>query len=229
MLRQGVVARDFDGAVPRVLVRTETTKSRRADTLAIHPQLAGIEYGSRTIGYADFHALRSTVSTMMAAAEMGQRMRQAHMRHTDPRLTECTYMDESLLPVAEELSRVPAILAPGEPAPEAIPLRATGTDGNAMCVANLQQTYLTSGNCLAFDGNDGGAQIGESGSAQVASAQEESPGLSGLVGKAGERIRTVDIHVGNRRLTLPGIRKRRYRRGLAASRKARLDRHFGPQ
>ena len=133
----------------------------------------------------------------MAAAEMGQRMRQAHMRHTDPRLTECTYMDESLLPVAEELSRVPAILAPGEPAPEAIPLRATGTDGNAMCVANLQQTYLTSGNCLAFDGNDGGAQIGESGSAQVASAQEESPGLSGLVGKAGERIRTVDIHVGN--------------------------------
>ena len=132
----------------------------------------------------------------MAAAEMGQRMRQAHMRHTDPRLTECTYMDESLLPVAEELSRVPAILAPGEPAPEAIPLRATGTDGNAMCVANLQQTFLTSGNCLAFDGNDGGAQIGESGSAQVASAQEESPGLSGLVGKAGERIRTVDIHVG---------------------------------
>ena len=41
MLRQGVVARDLDGAVPRVLVRTETTKSRRADTLAIHPQLAG--------------------------------------------------------------------------------------------------------------------------------------------------------------------------------------------
>ena len=39
-------------------------------------------------------------------------------------------------------------------------------------------------------------------------------GLQGLESKAGERIRTVDIHVGNRRLTLPGTRKRRYRRGL---------------
>ena len=40
----------------------------------------------------------------MAAAGMSQRVWQAHMRHTDPRLTECTYMDESLLPVAEQLS-----------------------------------------------------------------------------------------------------------------------------
>ena len=63
--------------------------------------------------------------------------------------------------------------------------------------ANMQQTDPTSGHCLASHGNDGGAQIGEIGSAQVARAQEESPGLPGLVGKAGERIRTVDIHVGN--------------------------------
>ena len=158
---------------------------------------AGVEYGNRTIGYADFHALRKTLSTMMAAAGMSQRVRQAHMRHTDPRLTECTYMDESLLPVAEELSRLPAIPGPGEPAPEAIPLRATGTDDSGMRVANMQQTYPTSGHCLASDGNDGAAQIGEIGSAQVAAAQEKSPGSPGLGPKAGERIRTVDIHVGN--------------------------------
>ncbi len=219
---------DLDGAVPRIRLRAETTKSRRADTLVIHPQLAdelravrpadvatavmvvktvpsirvlqadlkyaGVEYGNRTIGYADFHALRKTLSTMMAAAGMSQRVRQAHMRHTDPRLTECTYMDESLLPVADELSKVPAIPGPDEHAPKPIPLRATGTDGRA---AHMQQTYPTSGHCLASHGNDGGAQIGEIASAQVARAQEESPGLPGLVGKAGERIRTVDIHVGN--------------------------------
>ena len=222
---------DLDGALPRIRLRSEATKSRRADTLVIHRQLAnelraaqpenvapdalvvktvpgirvlqadlkyaGVEYGNRTIGYADFHALRKTLSTMMAAAGMSQRVRQAHMRHTDPRLTECTYMDESLLPVAEELSRLPAIPGPGEPAPEAIPLRATGTDDSGMRVANMQQTYPTSGHCLASNGNDGGAQIGEIGSAQVASSQEKSPGLPGLVAKAGERIRTVDIHVGN--------------------------------
>ncbi len=63
--------------------------------------------------------------------------------------------DESLLPVAEELSRLPAIPAPGELAPEPIPLRATGTDDYAMPVAKRQQTYPTSGHCLASDGNDG--------------------------------------------------------------------------
>jgi hypothetical protein len=31
------------------------------------------------------------------------------MRHTDPRLTERTYMDERLLPIAAELSQLPAI------------------------------------------------------------------------------------------------------------------------
>ena len=103
-------------------------------------------------------------------------------------------MDESLLPVADEFSKVPAIPGPDEHAPKAIPLRAMGTDGRA---ANAQQTDPTSGHCLASDGNDGIAQIGEIGSAQVASAQEKSPGLPGLESKAGERIRTVDIHVGN--------------------------------
>ena len=103
-------------------------------------------------------------------------------------------MDESLLPVADELSRLPAIPDPDEPAPEAFPLRATGTAGRA---ANMQQTYPTSGQCLASDGNDGSAQIGEIGRAQVSAAQTESPGLPGLESKAGERIRTVDIHVGN--------------------------------
>ncbi len=34
-------------------------------------------------------------------------------------------------------------------------------------------------------------------SVKVSVAKAESPGSPGLVGKAGERIRTVDIHVGN--------------------------------
>jgi len=45
-------------------------------------------------------------------------------------------MDESLLPVADELSKVPAIPGPDEQAPKAIPLRATRTDGRA---AHMQQ------------------------------------------------------------------------------------------
>jgi integrase len=67
-------------------------------------KFAGIEYGSQAMGYADLHAMRKSLSTMMAAAGMSQRARQAHMRHLDPRLTEATYTDETLLSIASELS-----------------------------------------------------------------------------------------------------------------------------
>ena len=134
---------DLDGRLPKIRLRAEATKSRRADTLALHPQLAealrearpenadergrvvrsvpdmkafradlrfaDIDPGDESSGYVDLHALRMTLSTMMAAAGMSQRARQAHMRHTDPRLTETIYMDERLLPVAEELGRLPAL------------------------------------------------------------------------------------------------------------------------
>lgn len=80
-----------------------------------------IDTGDRSTGYVDFHSLRKTLSTMLATAGMSQRVRQSHMRHTDPRLTENTYMDDRLLPVADELFRVPAIGSVGpdvRPTPE---------------------------------------------------------------------------------------------------------------
>jgi integrase len=151
---------DFGTLPVRIRLRAETTKSRRADTLAIHPQLeqelrairpadsaedapvlfgvpgmkalvgdlkfARIDPGTRAMGFVDFHSLRKSLSTMMAAAGMSQRARQAHMRHTDPRLTESTYMDERLLPIAAELSKLPPIPGVDDAAPRSLPM--TGTD-----------------------------------------------------------------------------------------------------
>ena len=151
---------DLDCLPPRIRLRAETTKSNRADSLVIHPQLAdelrafrpadaastarvlravpgmkvlkadlklaGIEYGDQFMGYADLHASRKSINTKMAVEGVTLRIRQAHMRHTDPRLTSLTYMDESLLPVAEAvmgLPRIPvqntATTAPGAPGTEA--------------------------------------------------------------------------------------------------------------
>jgi len=139
-------------AVPCIRLRAVTTKSKRADTLALHPQLAeelramrpanfkptdrvvatvpdmksliadlkaaGIDYGDQTTGFADLHSLRVTCNTLMASSGMGTRLRQTQMRHTDPRLTEITYLDEKLLPIAQELSKVPAIpVANSKPLP----------------------------------------------------------------------------------------------------------------
>ena len=91
-------------ATDRVVRTVPDMKSFRADL-----KMAGIDPGDDERGFVDLHCLRKTLSTMMASAGMSQRARQSHMRHTDPRLTENTYMDERLLPIAEELAKVPAI------------------------------------------------------------------------------------------------------------------------
>ncbi len=149
---------DLDGAVAVIRLRAETTKSRRADRVVMHPQLAealreyrssgakqadhivptvpsmkaltadlklaGIDPGTRATGFVDFHALRMTCSTLMAVAGMTSRTRQAQMRHSDPKLTENVYMDATLLPVAAELQKVPAIPSPTAAAPASIPIAA---------------------------------------------------------------------------------------------------------
>ncbi|MEX0774957.1 MAG: hypothetical protein WD042_04480 [Phycisphaeraceae bacterium] len=57
--------------------------------------------------YVDLHALRMTLNTLMTANGVSQRIRQAHLRHADPRLTDTTYMDEALLPVAQQVAQMP--------------------------------------------------------------------------------------------------------------------------
>lgn len=65
---------------------------------------AGIPYEVSGRGFVDFHALRKTYSTLMAAANLPPRIRQSAMRHSTPDLTETTYMDEAHLPVYEHVA-----------------------------------------------------------------------------------------------------------------------------
>ena len=127
----------------KIVLRAKTTKSKRADSLPIHPQLAEelrswkpanaapsdkivstvphmktlradlamakIPYKDSAGRYVDFHSLRVSLSTMLAANKVSPRAAQALMRHTDPRLTASVYTDEKLLPLAAELQSVPDI------------------------------------------------------------------------------------------------------------------------
>ena len=77
----------------------------------------------------DFHSLRVSLSTLLAAHKVSQRAAQALMRHTDPRLTASVYTDEKLLPLAAELQNVPGIPLTGEEEAKSVPLSATGTEG----------------------------------------------------------------------------------------------------
>lgn len=120
---------------------------------------AGIEYGDAAVGYADLHAQRKTLSTMLAVAGVSQRVRQAHMRHTDPRLTDVTYMDETLLPIAAEIGSLPAIPSPTDEEQETIPLQSTGTDGRlsfgAPVAGLMQENFGSEGQNEAWEGSVG--------------------------------------------------------------------------
>ncbi|MFW6108033.1 MAG: tyrosine-type recombinase/integrase [bacterium] len=145
-LRWGDV--QLDTAPGRITLRAQATKSKRADTLPLHPQLADVlrkwrpadaESGEKVVStvpnmkclradlalaeipeqdeagrYVDFHSLRVSLSTLLAAHKVSPRAAQALMRHTDPRLTASVYTDERLLPLAAELQNVPEIPAAAE-------------------------------------------------------------------------------------------------------------------
>ena len=139
--------------------------------------------------------MRVTLATMMAAAGVSQRTRQAHMRHTDPRLTDNTYTDERLLPVAAEITGLPAII--DEPEAETIPLVRTGTD---YCAPNAHQKSGIHRQDAANTGKMGTSGRDPSETLQpVANTIVDScrHGVASTGKTAGDETRTHDIHVGN--------------------------------
>jgi integrase len=119
----------------RVLAAVPSMKVLRADLR----QASIDEQNNR--GRLDLHALRKGLATYMAACGVPQRLAQAHMRHTDPRLTSDVYTDESLLPIAAAITGLPAL--PTGPVMPAVAIRMTGTDGER--AAPQQRTPLTAG------------------------------------------------------------------------------------
>jgi integrase len=68
---------------------------------------AGIPYeenGRR----ADFHSLRHTLATNLARQNVAPRIAMQILRHSDIRLTMNTYTDETLLPTADAIGKMPS-------------------------------------------------------------------------------------------------------------------------
>ena len=135
----------LDAQQPLLRLRGHTTKSKRSDVLALHPELvsrlvelkasrspevsdcepvfttipnrytfrkdleaAGIE-AVQNDRHFDMHAIRVSLTTFLASQGVGQRIAQAHMRHTDPKLTAITYTDAEALPIAAAINTLPDI------------------------------------------------------------------------------------------------------------------------
>ncbi len=87
-------------------------------------KLAGIPDVTEA-GRVDLHAMRKSLSTYLSAHGVPLRLTQAHLRHTDPRLTAGAYTDETILPVAAMVTGLPWLPTDAESSTQTI--RMTGT------------------------------------------------------------------------------------------------------
>jgi integrase len=72
---------------------------------------AGIKYFVPDEGFADFHALRVAFNTRMAVRGLDTPTRQQLMRHSDPKLTDGTYLDANQLRLNEAICGLPPLLS----------------------------------------------------------------------------------------------------------------------
>ncbi len=154
----------LDNLPAQLELRASTTKSKRADRIALHPQvaellrthragktkptdrvlravpsmtvlradlkMAGID-GVNEAGRVDLHSMRKSLTTYLLTNGIPMRVAQAHLRHTDPRLTAGVYTDEMALPVAAKVSALPWLPTEPDEGCEAIRMTGTGDDPRA--------------------------------------------------------------------------------------------------
>ena len=79
------------------------------ETLRADLKACGIAYRDDLGRVVDFHALRYTFATMLARAGIPPRVAMELMRHSDMRLTQSTYTDATLLPLFNEVAKLPSL------------------------------------------------------------------------------------------------------------------------
>ena len=99
----------------------KTAKMLRADLAA-----AGIPYQDEAGRYADFHSLRHTTGSLLAAARVNPKVSQIIMRHSDINLTMSRYSHVYRGQESEAVGKLPDF---SQPKREAQKAQATGTEG----------------------------------------------------------------------------------------------------
>ena len=121
---------------------------KTADMLKADLSDAGIPYVDDSERYADFHALRHTTGSWLAANGVSPKVAQAIMRHSDINLTMGVYTHLLGGQEAEAVAKLPDLSLPS---PEAQSSVATGTDGGTT-IALFTKTSDSSRNHLATNG-----------------------------------------------------------------------------
>ena len=125
-LQQFVAGKLPQTQVFRVPVRT-------ADMLYADLEAAKIDHNDNGRGVVDFHSLRHTTGSLLAASGVHPKVAQSLMRHSDINLTMSRYTHTLTGQEAQAINSLPDLLAPSSQSQRAA---ATGTDGEkALCLA----------------------------------------------------------------------------------------------
>ena len=168
-------------------------------------EAAGIPYCNEQGERADFHALRHTYVSWLAAAGVSPKELMTLARHTDPRLTLGRYSHVRIYSLKSAVEKLPALHSDNEVQAQLKTgtddiLQNTADDRVANRVATMPRNDPFKPFCVRIADNK--TQAGENDSkadfvgelAENKEAQQLSqPGLS----RAGDGARTHDIHVGN--------------------------------
>ncbi len=102
---------------------------RTADMFKADLEVAGIPYIDDAGRYADFHSLRHTTGSLLAASGVHPKVAQAIMRHSDINLTMSRYTHIFAGQTTDAIAQLPDLDLPSKESQQAI---ATGTDGKSI-------------------------------------------------------------------------------------------------
>jgi integrase len=124
----------FAGKMPKTAAFTMPTGNYLAKMLKEDLEGAGIAYKDEAGRFVDFHALRHTAGSLLAASGIHPKVAQSIMRHSDINLTMSRYSHVFSGQESEAVAKLPEFRMVGEQR-----VKATGTDGKA--VNAIENTY----------------------------------------------------------------------------------------
>jgi len=120
---------------------------------------AGIPYQDESGRYTDFHSLRHTCGSLLAAAGVHPKVAQTIMRHSDINLTMSRYTHVFKGQESAAVASLPSLSVKGH---ESNTAAATGTDGNASAPENLAFCLARQGGNQRISAGAGGQETADS-------------------------------------------------------------------
>ena len=149
----------FANKTPKTAAFTMPTGNYLAKMLKEDLEEAGIEYQDDSGRFVDFHALRHTAGSLLAASGVHPKVAQSIMRHSDINLTMSRYSHVFSGQESEAVAKLPDFSMVGQQQ-----AKATGTDRETVCT--VKNTYSKTYSPLTEKGYSGCQQSANAGTIQ---------------------------------------------------------------